>query len=120
MSMKPIPPMAEDGLMSLVQMIEGEVASRLVSQIAGIRAEVAQLKAEQAALKAEIAELREEGVNPPYLLNVKRAAAYIDCSEQALQHMISKRQIDVVRDGRRVFLRRVDLKDYCDQRIERA
>ena len=38
------------------------------------------------------------------LLTVKEAAAYIGRSEQAVQHMIHKRELVVVRKGRRVHL----------------
>ena len=50
----------------------------------------------------------------PALLNVKRAAAYLGRSEQALQHLIFEKRIPVVRDGRRVHLKRKDLDDWIE------
>ena len=51
----------------------------------------------------------------PALLDVKQAAAYLGRSEQAVQHLIFEKRIPVVRDGRRVHLRRVDLDTWIDQ-----
>ncbi|HZO56266.1 MAG TPA: helix-turn-helix domain-containing protein [Bryobacteraceae bacterium] len=51
----------------------------------------------------------------PRLLTVKEAATYLGRTEQALQHLIHKRDIVVVRRGRRVHLDRTDL----DRWIER-
>jgi len=48
------------------------------------------------------------------LLSVKEAAAYIGRTEQALQHLIHKREIVVVRKGRRVHLDRNDLDRWIE------
>lgn len=48
------------------------------------------------------------------LLNVKEAAAYIGRSEQAVQHLIHKRELIVVRKGRRVHLDRADLDRWIE------
>jgi excisionase family DNA binding protein len=48
------------------------------------------------------------------LLTVKEAAAYIGRSEQAVQHMIHKRELIVVRKGRRVHLDRGDLDRWIE------
>jgi excisionase family DNA binding protein len=48
------------------------------------------------------------------LLTVKEAAAYIGRSEQAVQHMIHKRELVVVRKGRRVHLDRGDLDRWIE------
>jgi excisionase family DNA binding protein len=67
------------------------------------------------ALAAEIAARisplihSRNGKAEPRLLTVKDAAAYIGRTEQALQHLIHKREIVVVRRGRRVHLDRKDL-----------
>jgi excisionase family DNA binding protein len=44
----------------------------------------------------------------PTLLNVKDAAIYLGRSEQAVQHLIFRRELPVVRVGRRVHLDRRD------------
>ena len=48
------------------------------------------------------------------LLTVKDAAEYIGRTEQALQHLIHKREIVVVRKGRRVHLDRSDLDRWIE------
>jgi excisionase family DNA binding protein len=48
------------------------------------------------------------------LLTVKDAASYIGRSEQAVQHMIHKRELVVVRKGRRVHLDRGDLDRWIE------
>ena len=48
----------------------------------------------------------------PRLLTVKDAATYIGRTEQAVQHLIHRRELVVVRRGRRVHLDRGDL-DRC-------
>ena len=48
------------------------------------------------------------------LLNVKEAAAYIGRTEQAVHHLIHKRELIVVRQGRRVHLDRADLDRWID------
>lgn len=50
----------------------------------------------------------------PRLLTVKEAAKYIGRSEQAVQHLIHKREFVVVRRGRRVHLDRVDLDKWIE------
>jgi excisionase family DNA binding protein len=52
------------------------------------------------------------------LLTVKEAAAYIGRTEQALQHIIHKREIVVVRKGRRVHLDRADLDRWIESNKE--
>ena len=51
----------------------------------------------------------------PRLLTVKEAATYLGRSEQALQHLIHKRDIAVVRRGRRVHLDRTDLDRWIEK-----
>jgi excisionase family DNA binding protein len=48
------------------------------------------------------------------LLTVKEAAAYIGRTEQAIQHLIHKRELVVVRKGRRVHLDRCDLDRWIE------
>lgn len=48
------------------------------------------------------------------LLTVKEAAAYIGRSEQAVQHLIHKRELVVVRTGRRVHVDRSDLDRWIE------
>lgn len=48
------------------------------------------------------------------LLTVKDAAGYIRRSEQAVQHLIHRRELIVVRKGRRVHLDRVDLDRWIE------
>ena len=50
----------------------------------------------------------------PRLLTVKEAAAYLGRTEQAVQHLIHKREIVVVRRGRRVHLDRGDLDRWIE------
>jgi excisionase family DNA binding protein len=45
---------------------------------------------------------------------VKEAADYIGRTEQAVQHLIHKRELIVVRQGRRVHLDRADLDQWID------
>ena len=52
------------------------------------------------------------------LREVKEAAAYIGRTEQALQHLIHKREIVVVRKGRRVHLDRNDLDRWIEANKE--
>jgi excisionase family DNA binding protein len=72
------------------------------------------------ALAAEIAARinpqiqRRNGRPEARLLTVKEAAAYIGRTEQALQHLIHKREIIVVRQGRRVHLDRSDLDRWIE------
>lgn len=48
------------------------------------------------------------------LLTVKEAAAYVGRTEQAVQHLIHKKELVVVRRGRRVHLDRADLDRWID------
>jgi excisionase family DNA binding protein len=48
------------------------------------------------------------------LLTVKEAADYIGRTEQAVQHLIHKKELMVVRRGRRVHLDRSDLDQWID------
>lgn len=48
------------------------------------------------------------------LLTVKEAANYIGRTEQAVQHLIHKRELIVVRKGRRVHLDRADLDRWIE------
>jgi excisionase family DNA binding protein len=50
----------------------------------------------------------------PRLLTVKDAAQYIGRSEQAVQHLIHRRELIVVRKGRRVHLDRADLDRWIE------
>jgi excisionase family DNA binding protein len=61
---------------------------------------------------------RRNGVTANRLLTVKEAAAYIGRTEQALQHLIQKREIVVVRKGRRVHLDRSDLDRWIEANKE--
>jgi excisionase family DNA binding protein len=61
---------------------------------------------------------RRNGASVNRLFSVKEAAAYIGRTEQALQHLIHKREIVVVRKGRRVHLDRADLDRWIDSNKE--
>jgi excisionase family DNA binding protein len=61
---------------------------------------------------------RRNGASVNRLLTVKEAAAYIGRTEQALQHIIHKREIVVVRKGRRVHLDRADLDRWIESNKE--
>ena len=50
----------------------------------------------------------------PRLLTVKEAATYIGRTEQAMQHLIHRRELVVVRKGRRVHLDRSDLDRWIE------
>ena len=50
----------------------------------------------------------------PRLLTVKDAATYIGRTEQAVQHLIHRRELVVVRRGRRVHLDRGDLDRWIE------
>jgi excisionase family DNA binding protein len=50
----------------------------------------------------------------PRLLTVKEAAAYIGRTEQAVQNLIHRRDIVVVRRGRRVHIDRGDLDRWIE------
>lgn len=73
------------------------------------------------AIAAEVVrqiEPRIKAITPhviqPALLSVQQAGAYLGRSEQAVQHLIFDNEIPVVRHGRRVHLRRVDLDKWID------
>jgi excisionase family DNA binding protein len=57
---------------------------------------------------------RRNGKLETRLLTVKEAATYVGRTEQALQHLIHKREIVVVRKGRRVHLDRTDLDRWIE------
>lgn len=57
---------------------------------------------------------RRNGQPTSRLLTVKDAAEYIGRTEQALQHLIHRREIVVVRKGRRVHLDRSDLDRWIE------
>ena len=61
---------------------------------------------------------RRNGANVNRLLSVKEAVAYIGRTEQALQHLIHKREIVVVRKGRRVHLDRAGLDRWIEANKE--
>jgi excisionase family DNA binding protein len=50
----------------------------------------------------------------PRLLTVREAATYIGRTEQAIQHLIHRRELIVVRRGRRVHLDRADLDHWIE------
>lgn len=50
----------------------------------------------------------------PALLTVKQAGEYLGRSEASIQHMIFDKELPVVRSGRRVHLRRIDLDRWID------
>jgi excisionase family DNA binding protein len=51
----------------------------------------------------------------PALLNVKQAAIYLGRTEQAMEHLIFRRELPVVRVGRRVHLHRADLDAWIEK-----
>ena len=54
----------------------------------------------------------------PRLFTVKDAATYLGRTEQSVQHLILKRELPVVRVGRRVHLLREDLIDFITRNRE--
>lgn len=70
------------------------------------------------ALATELAASQSKQRPAARLLTVKEAAAYIGRSEQAVQHMIHKRELVVVRKGRRVHLDRGDLDRWIEANKE--
>lgn len=76
------------------------------------------------ALAAEIAARinpqlqRRSGRPETRLFTVREAATYIGRTEQALQHLIHRREITVVRKGRRVHLDRSDLDRWIEANKE--
>ena len=70
--------------------------------------------AEQIATRINPQLQRRNGNAVARLLTVKDAAEYIGRTEQALQHLIHKREIVVVRKGRRVHLDRSDLDRWIE------
>ncbi len=67
-----------------------------------------------ARLEARIASPGGKGKVTPRLLTVKEAAAYVGRTEQAVQHLIHRKELVVVRRGRRVHLDRADLDRWID------
>ena len=53
------------------------------------------------------------------LLNVNKAAEYIDRSPKALRHLIAKGDIPAVREGKRIHLDRADLDQWIELRKTR-
>lgn len=51
----------------------------------------------------------------PVLLTVKDAGTYLGRSEQSIQHLIFRRELPVVRVGRRVHLDRRDLDAWIEK-----
>ena len=54
----------------------------------------------------------------PKLLTVKDAATYLGRTEQSVQHLIFRRELPVVRAGRRVHLLRDDLDGWITRNRE--
>jgi excisionase family DNA binding protein len=65
-------------------------------------------------LKPEIAKLAVPTIHPA-LLDVKQTAIYLGRSEQSIQAMIWKKELPVVRVGRRVHLHRPDLDAFIEK-----
>jgi excisionase family DNA binding protein len=77
---------------------------------------VAALAAEIAARISPQIQHESRGANKQLarLLTVREAAAYIGRTEQAVQHLIYKRDLIVVRKGRRVHIDRNDLDRWIE------
>lgn len=98
--------MPTDAMLSmLIEAIAKEVSNLVGEEIAKMKGSIVE----------EIANARTAAAVQPALLTVKQAATYIARSEQAVQHMISHKHLVVVRDGRRVFLRRTDLDEWIEK-----
>lgn len=67
-----------------------------------------------ALLRHDIGRISAPAVQP-LLLSVKKAAIYLDRSEQSIQHLIFERELPVVRVGRRVHLDRRDLDAWIEK-----
>jgi len=80
-----------------------------------IRRLAAVLAAQVTKLVIELIQKSPEMRVAPRLLSVPQAADYLGRSEQSIQHLIFRREIPVVRCGRRVHLDKVEL----DRWIER-
>lgn len=78
---------------------------KLVDQLASLIAGRIESKISQTTARATV---------PARLFTVKEAAAYIGRTEQAVQHLIHKRELAVVRKGRRVHLDRGDLDRWIE------
>jgi excisionase family DNA binding protein len=78
-----------------------EIVDRLAAMIA-------------ARVQSRIGVCAEKGQIAARLLTVKEAADYIGRTQQAVQHLIHKRELIVVRRGRRVHLDRADLDRWID------
>ena len=68
-------------------------------------------------MEPRLAKLSTPNVIQPALLSVTNAAAYLGRTKQALQHMIYQKELPVVRYGRRVHLRRLDLDKWIEQNL---
>jgi len=77
----------------------------IVNRVAGLIA---------ARVQSRIGVPAGRGPITPRLLTVKEAAGYIGRTEQAVQHLIHKRELIVMRRGRRVHLDRADLDRWID------
>src|SRR5579862_6683883 len=92
-----IPPMHEDiqpgPLAALVSAIAAEVVRQIEPQLAKMTPNVIQ----------------------PALLDVKQAGAYIGRTPQAVKQMIFRKDLPVVRTGRRVHIRKVDLDRWIEK-----
>jgi excisionase family DNA binding protein len=86
--------MQEPLLDNLVQAIAERVIAKIMKELSGV------------------------GLHPrvqPALFTVKEAAIYLGRSEQALQHLIFQKELQVVRVGRRVHLDRHDLDCWIEK-----
>jgi excisionase family DNA binding protein len=78
---------------------------RLVDQLAALIA---------TRIESKIARFRPQQTGPVRLFTVKEAAAYLGRTEQAVQHLIHRKELVVVRRGRRVHLDRSDLDRWIE------
>jgi len=83
--------MADPAITILVKAVAEQVASMLRGQL------------------ARVAEIQQ------VLLTVKQSGTYLGRSEQSIQHLIFKRELPVVRVGRRVHLDRRDLDIWIEK-----
>jgi excisionase family DNA binding protein len=75
--------------------------------------------AEFEALAARVAELEaklaaEAQPEPSPFLSVVEAAAYLRCSRQRVDDLLSQRRLERVKDGARTLIRRADLDAYLE------
>lgn len=106
--------MPSDGTLSmLLEAIAKEVSNLVGQENEKMKNSIVE---EITKMRRSIVEEIATAATQPALLTVKQAAAYIARSEQAVQHMISNKHLIVVRDGRRVFLRRTDLDEWIEKK----